>query len=184
MTGSFSRPSCHTSKRTAASSVADESTRPYPWDVFSANAPELPIGSRAVDTRFHSSRNIIVEVPTDWELTRVLGGAIGDYVTIARKERGGDDLYLGSVTDEHARTFVVPLDFLDSGVEYVASIYADGPGADWKSNPTPVRITREIVTAGAKLTIHLAPGGGQAIRLRPAGAVDEGTIPVYDCCRE
>jgi len=109
----------------------------------------------------------IQAVPTDWEETRVLGGAIGDYVTIARKERGGDEWYLGSITDEHARSFVVPLDFLDPGVEYIASIYADGPRADWQGNPKSVRISREIVTAETELPIDLAPGGGQAIRFHP-----------------
>ena len=119
----------------------------------------------------------IQDVPTDWEETRVLNGAIGDYVTIARRARSGDarnggarngdEWFLGSVTDETARTLLVPLDFLEPGREYVASIYADGPQADWRNAPEEVRITREKVTAETVLRLSLASGGGQAIRFRP-----------------
>ena len=33
--------------------------------------------------------------------TRVLNGEVGDYVTIARKDRNSDDWYLGAITDEN-----------------------------------------------------------------------------------
>ena len=52
---------------------------------------------------------------------------------------------------------------------YTADIYADGPGADWLTNPTPVSITHRTVTRASRLRIALAPGGGQAIRIRPVG---------------
>ncbi|MCX5511844.1 glycoside hydrolase family 97 C-terminal domain-containing protein, partial [Pseudomonas sp. BJa3] len=53
----------------------------------------------------------IKDVPVDWDDTRVLNGEVGDYVTIARKERGGNNWYLGSLTDEDGRTLTVPLSF-------------------------------------------------------------------------
>ncbi len=108
----------------------------------------------------------IKDVPVNWERTRVLKGKIGDYVVVARQERGGPDWYLGAVTDEDARAFEIPLDFLDPGRQYVAEIYADGPDADWLSNPLPVSITRHDVGATTRLTLKLAPGGGTAIRFR------------------
>ena len=37
----------------------------------------------------------IVDVPTDWEESIALAGEVGDYVAIARKERGGVDLVSG-----------------------------------------------------------------------------------------
>ncbi len=117
--------------------------------------------------RGHPGFGFIRAVPVEWDETRVLNGAIGDYVTIVRRERGGDEWYLGSITDEHPRTFAVPLRFLDPGMTYVASVYGDGDGADYRSNPTRMRITREFVTADTLLRIDLAPGGGQAIRFRP-----------------
>ena len=62
----------------------------------------------------------IKDVPTDWADTRVLNGEVGDYVTIVRKDRNSDDWYLGSVTDENARTLRVQLDFLDRGSHAIA----------------------------------------------------------------
>jgi alpha-glucosidase len=110
----------------------------------------------------------IRDVAVDWDTTRVLGGRIGDYVVVARRERGGRTWYLGAITDEEGRTLDVPLSFLTPGRRYVAEIYADGPHAHWLTNPLPVTITRRPVTAATRLRIVLAPGGGQAIRIRPA----------------
>jgi alpha-glucosidase len=110
----------------------------------------------------------IRDVAVDWDTTRVIEGRIGDYVIVARRERGGPQWFVGAITDEEARTFTVPLDFLTPGRRYVAEIYADGPGADWLDNPLPVTITRRTVTSVTRLRMVLAPGGGQAIRIRPA----------------
>ncbi|UCC75258.1 MAG: glycoside hydrolase family 97 protein [Gemmatimonadota bacterium] len=110
----------------------------------------------------------IRDVPVDWERTEVLDGKIGDYVVVARQERGGPDWYIGAITDEEARTFEIPLSFLTEGVSYVAEIYADGEGAHWLHDPLPVAISEQPVDAGSTLTLALAPGGGQAIRIRPA----------------
>ncbi|MGQ0815081.1 MAG: glycoside hydrolase family 97 protein [Gemmatimonadota bacterium] len=109
----------------------------------------------------------IRDVAVDWETTRVLEGSIGDYVVVARAQRGGDDWFIGAITDEQARSFEVSLDFLAPGRSYVAEIYADGPGAHWLTNPLPVEIKTQDVTAASKLSVVLAPGGGQAIRIRP-----------------
>jgi alpha-glucosidase len=110
----------------------------------------------------------IKDVAVDWDTTRVLDGRIGDYVIVARRERGGQTWFLGAITDEQARTFDVPLSFLTPGKSYVAEIYADGPKANWQDNPFPVTITRRTVTPATRLHVVLAPGGGQAIRFRPA----------------
>ncbi|GMV05980.1 MAG: alpha-glucosidase [Gemmatimonadota bacterium] len=109
----------------------------------------------------------IRDVAVDWEQTRVLEGAVGDYVVVARQARGSDEWFLGAITDEVGRTFEVPLSFLPEGRAYVAEIYADGDGAHWKTNPFPVSISEREVHAGTTLTLRLAPGGGQAIRIRP-----------------
>jgi alpha-glucosidase len=87
---------------------------------------------------------------------------------VARRERGSKTWFLGAITDEEARTLDVPLGFLDPGKRYVAEIYADGPKADWLDNPLPITITRRPVTSATRLRVLLAPGGGQAIRIRPA----------------
>ncbi len=110
----------------------------------------------------------IRDVGVDWELTRVLAGRIGDYVVVSRQERGTEDWYLGAITDEEGRTLEVVLDFLPPGRRYVAEIYADGAGAHWLDNPLPVTISEREVDSTSRLALELAPGGGQAVRLRPA----------------
>jgi alpha-glucosidase len=110
----------------------------------------------------------IRDVAVDWDTTVVIDGQIGDHVIVARKEKGQDEWFLGAITDEEARTFDVPLSFLPAGRRYVAEIYADGPGADWRDNPLPVAIRRQPVDAGTTLRVEMAPGGGQAVRIRPA----------------
>jgi alpha-glucosidase len=110
----------------------------------------------------------IRDVAVDWDTTVVIDGEIGDHVIVARKQRGADDWFLGAISDEQGRTFEVPLSFLSAGRGYVAEIYADGPGADWRDNPLPITISQQQVTSGSTLRIQMAPGGGQAIRFRPA----------------
>ncbi|HEX4934377.1 MAG TPA: glycoside hydrolase family 97 catalytic domain-containing protein, partial [Gemmatimonadaceae bacterium] len=110
----------------------------------------------------------IRDVAVDWETTRVLEGKVGDYVVVARKAKGKDEWFIGGITDEDGRTFDVPLSFLPAGRGYVAEVYADAPGAHWRDNPLPVSITKRAVSATSRLRMVLAPGGGQAIRIRPA----------------
>jgi alpha-glucosidase len=127
---------------------------------MAADLPENYLGRPAFQ--------FIRDVAVDWDTTRVLDGRIGDYVAVARRERGGQTWFVGAVTDEEGRTLDVPLSFLTPGRRYVAEIYADGPKAHWLDNPLPVTITRRTVTAATRLPLVLAPGGGQAIRIRPA----------------
>jgi alpha-glucosidase len=112
----------------------------------------------------------IKDVPTDWSDTRVINGAMGEYATIARKDRKSDDWYVGAVTDGAARTLPLPLAFLDPGKRYTAEIYRDGDKADYRtSHRFDIVIEKKVVTAKTTLQLKLAPGGGQAIRLTPIG---------------
>jgi alpha-glucosidase len=110
----------------------------------------------------------IRDVAVDWDTTRVIDGNIGDFEIVARQARGAPDRFLGAITDEERRTYDVPLSFLPKGQSYVAEIYADGPTANWLTNPLPVAISRRTVTSASRLHLVLAPGGGEAIRFRPA----------------
>jgi alpha-glucosidase len=116
--------------------------------------------------RFPDAFRFIKDVPTDWDDTRFLSGQIGDYVVVARKERGAADWYLGAITDEVGRSLDVPLGFLEGGKEYVAEIYRDGAGADWESDPYAFERAEQRVTASSTLKLKLAPGGGTAVRFR------------------
>lgn len=106
----------------------------------------------------------IVDVPTDWEESRALAGEIGRHVAFARRERGGDDWYLGALTDESPRRITLALDFLEPERSYCAHLYLDGEGADWRSNPYAMRIERRRVSAADTLPLAMAASGGAAVR--------------------
>jgi alpha-glucosidase len=118
--------------------------------------------------KYPAAFKFIRDVPTDWADTRVINGEVGQFATIARKDRAGDDWYVGAVTDGEARTLALPLDFLDKGKRYTAEIYRDGDQADYRSERRFDLVTEtKLVTAADTLQLRLAPGGGQAIRLTP-----------------
>ncbi|MDX2245934.1 MAG: glycoside hydrolase family 97 protein [Bacteroidia bacterium] len=107
----------------------------------------------------------IVDVPVDWDDTKILEAEPGDYITIARKEKGKNNWFVGGITDEHARTTTLRLDFLDKKKEYNAIIYRDGEDAHWETRPESYLIEKQKVRSSDKLTLHLAEGGGFAISL-------------------
>lgn len=114
----------------------------------------------------------IKDVPCDWEDTQVLNARIGDYITTVRKDRNSEDWYLGSITDENGRLLTANLSFLDPAKKYVAEIYRDAKSADWQTKPYDYEIVEQLVDSRTTLQLRLAPGGGQAIRFRPASAAD------------
>jgi alpha-glucosidase len=109
--------------------------------------------------------SFIESCPTTWSQTVVANGEIGAYITIARKQRGGDNWYIGSITNDEARSMNVALDFLDEGATYRAIIYEDGPEADYEHNPYEMTIHQLTVAKGDTLKLRLARSGGAAIRL-------------------
>ena len=115
----------------------------------------------------HPAFQYIKDVVTDWETTKVLNGQIGDYVTIARKERAGDRWFLGAVTDENPRTHQLNLDFLDAGKSYQATIYGDAKDTHFINNPTAYDIREVEVNSEDMLELNLAPGGGAAVSFVP-----------------
>lgn len=119
----------------------------------------------------------IKDVAVDWEQSRYLLAEPGDYIVIARqakvKEAGKDgDWFVGGVTDENARDLEFPLDFLEKGVKYTATIYADTPEADGigdvkvQDSVQTYSITTKKVNSKTTLKMHLARSGGFAIRIQ------------------
>ena len=119
----------------------------------------------------------IKDVAVDWEQSRYLLAEPGDYIVIARqakvKEAGKEgDWFVGGVTDENARDLEFPLDFLDKGVKYTATIYADTPEADGigdvkvQDSVQTYSITTKKVNSKTTLKMHLARSGGFAIRIQ------------------
>ena len=110
----------------------------------------------------------IKDVAVDWDKSLYLEAEPGDFLTIARKEKGSSRWFVGGITDENARTAEFRLDFLDPTKKYVATLYADGEDADYLKNPTAYRIKKGLVTAKTKLRVRLARSGGFALSLEEA----------------
>ena len=108
----------------------------------------------------------IKDVGVDWDETFVLGGEVGDFVSIARKERDSKNWYLGAITDENQRAITIDFGFLDIAKKYSAIIYRDAPSAHWDLNPTAIIIDSMVIRKNDKIEFGLAAGGGLAISLK------------------
>jgi hypothetical protein len=118
-----------------------------------------------VDGKVHPAFQFITDVGVDWQQSEVIDGEVGDFVVIARQERGTDNWFVGGITDENARSQHVMFDFLEDGKTYDATIYKDGPNAHWNDNPQDYAIEQMKVTKESMIDITMAPGGGFAISL-------------------
>ena len=108
----------------------------------------------------------IESCPTTWSKTLVPNGEIGQYITVARRERGdGGRWFIGSITNETARQIELPLSFLDADTTYRAIIYEDAADADYETNPYAMTIRQTEVTRESILHLNLARSGGAAIRI-------------------
>lgn len=113
--------------------------------------------------KFLDAFQFIEDVPVDWDDTRILEAEPGDYITIARLQKGGSNWFVGSTCDEQGRTSSINFSFLQPGKKYEATIYADGKGAHYETNPQAYAIRKITVTSKSKLKQYCAPGGGYAI---------------------
>ncbi|MCD9853881.1 glycoside hydrolase family 97 protein [Epilithonimonas sp. JDS] len=107
----------------------------------------------------------ITSCPTDWSKTVVPDAKIGEFVTIARRDKATDNWFLGSITNKDARTVKLDLKFLDPNKKYKAKIFRDGKGADYETNPYPIIIEEKEVDSKTILSIDLARSGGVAMIL-------------------
>jgi alpha-glucosidase len=102
-------------------------------------------------------------VPTVWDDTRILGGAMGEHLVIAR--RSGNKWFLGALTDGKARDLAVKLDFLGKG-SWQAKIWKDAPDSDTAAEHL---LTEErTVSAADVLNLHLAAAGGAVMEFQIA----------------
>ena len=107
----------------------------------------------------------IKDVAVDWGDSRYLEAEPGSYVTVARKAKGTGNWFVGSVAGKCDHTSNITLNFLDKGKKYIATIYADGEDANYKTNPASYVIKKGIVTSKTKLNLHAVEGGGYAISI-------------------
>ena len=107
----------------------------------------------------------IKDVALDWDKSIYLEAEPMEYLTAARKAKGSSSWFVGSVTGLKPHNSTLRLDFLDKGKTYVATVYADAPDADYKTNPQAYTITKGLVTAKSVLKLHSVAGGGYAISI-------------------
>lgn len=109
----------------------------------------------------------ISDVGVDWEKSITLNGEVGEFVTIAHKEKNSKKWFLGSITNEETRSIKINFEFLDAEIKYEATIYQDGKNAHWNDNPTEIEIKKMTVDKHSIKEFALASGGGLAISLIP-----------------
>jgi alpha-glucosidase len=95
-------------------------------------------------------------VPTVWQQTVPLEGAVGEYVAIAR-QASNNDWYIGAMTNWQAREMTLDLSFLGGG-SYTMQVWKDGINAD--KNAKDFKMETIEVTASSKVKISLTTGGG------------------------
>ena len=102
-------------------------------------------------------------LPTTWNDTKILNGEIGKYITVARRNR--ENWFVGCITNTDTREIRVPLNFLEPGKKYEATLYFDDPNVKTR---TQVGISKQKVDSETVLSIKLQASGGQAILIKPA----------------
>lgn len=117
--------------------------------------------------RFMDAFQFIKDVAVDWDDSRYLEAEPGRYIVVARKAKGKDDWFVGCTASEHGHETVLPLDFLDKGRKYKATIYADAPDAHYLDNPQAYTISTKTVTSKTRMKLKAASGGGFAISITP-----------------
>jgi alpha-glucosidase len=100
-------------------------------------------------------------VPTVWDDTRVLDGAVGEYAVLVRQS--GDEWFLGALTNSDPRELSVSLDFLPTG-RWKMRLWRDG--ADAHEDATHLATEERLVRAGEAITLRLAPAGGCVARFQ------------------
>jgi alpha-glucosidase len=134
------------------------------WYDRPPNSPQKVGGAGNAETQIGDEPELEFydRIPTVWDDTKVIHGRIGEYAVMAR--RSGAEWFIGGMNSTEAQTLDVPLDFLESGREYSASIYSDDPSVQTR---THVKIERQPVNSGTVLKVAMPAQGGQAIRIAP-----------------
>ena len=128
-------------------------------------AADLPENYR----RFMDAFQFIKDVAVDWDKSLYLEAEPGDYIITARHpkaRKSGDEWFVGGISGENAYETTLKLDFLTPGVTYRATLYADGPDADYETNPQSYTITEFDATSATEIPVRMARSGGFALSLK------------------
>ncbi|MCB7482031.1 glycoside hydrolase family 97 protein [Christiangramia sediminis] len=118
--------------------------------------------------KFPDAFQFIKDVALDWDKSIYLEAEPGDYITVARKEKGSSNWFVGNVNGNEARTSMIQFDFLEKEKNYIATVYSDAPDAHYKTNPQAYEIKKYRVNSKSELSQKSVPGGGYAISIMEA----------------
>ena len=118
--------------------------------------------------KYPREMDFITSVPTDWQESHLIAGAVGDFAVMARKDRKSENWFVGAVNDGTQRTVPVSFDFLSPGQAYEVTIWKDGEGATYETEARHrIAYDKRTVRKGDAMDLWLAPGGGAALRIVP-----------------
>lgn len=102
------------------------------------------------------------KVPSVWDESVVLSGAIGDHLIMARRK--GAEWFIGGMTGKEGQTISIDLSFLGPG-NYTMDIWRDGDDT-LKNGSSFVHSTDTGITNSMKYVVSMAEGGGWVAILR------------------
>lgn len=117
--------------------------------------------------QFPDAFQFIKDVALDWDESIYLEAEPGEHITVARREKGSDNWFVGNTAGYDAFESNIKFDFLPDETQYIATIYADADDAHYKTNPQAYTIRKVVVDNTSELTQRSAPGGGYAISMVP-----------------
>lgn len=131
------------------------------WVVLNSPMTMLP-DSPSDYYRESECTDFISHLPVTWDESLLLNGKIGKYTVMAR--RSGENWYIGAITNFDKRSLSINTDFLPTG-KYLIEAITDGVNAHKRAEDY-LKVTGNF-SAGEKININLAPGGGWVARIYP-----------------
>ncbi len=126
--------------------------------------------------------NFITSLPVETDSTFLASGEIGKYIVSVRKK--DINWYIGGMTNWDERDVQLNFSFLPDGMSYTATLFTDGINANKQAED--YRMEQLTVDRNTRMTLHLASGGGFAMKLehRPVRRVvtsipDGKNIPAF-----
>ena len=105
--------------------------------------------------------DFIASLPVEVDSTFIASGELGKYIVTVRKK--DVNWYIGGMTNWDERDVQLDFSFLPEGMSYTAVLFKDGVNANKQAEDyrkETIRIDKDI-----RLTLHLASGGGFAMKL-------------------
>ena len=105
--------------------------------------------------------DFIASLPVEVDSTFIASGELGKYIVTVRKK--DVNWYIGGMTNWDERDVQLDFSFLPEGMSYTAVLFKDGVNANKQAED--YRKETICINKDSRLTLHLASGGGFAMKL-------------------